>query len=99
QTFSGGLILMSKMNRREAMIGLSAAAFGALVLPKFARPATVEKIVKRGRLKQSVSYWCYQRNYKLPEFAKIVADMGLTAIDLLNEEQWSVVKPYGLICS
>ncbi|MFL6274521.1 MAG: hydroxypyruvate isomerase family protein [Blastocatellia bacterium] len=90
---------MSKMNRREAMIGLSAAAFGALVLPKFARPATVEKIVKRGRLKQSVSYWCYQRNYKLPEFAKIVADMGLTAIDLLNEEQWSVVKPYGLICS
>lgn len=90
---------MSKMNRREAMIGLSAAAFGALVLPKFARPAAVEKIVKRGRLKQSVSYWCYQRNYKLPEFAKIVADMGLTAIDLLNEEQWSVVKPYGLICS
>ena len=89
---------MSKMNRREAMIGLSAAAFGALVLPKFAH-AAAEKIVKRGRLKQSVSYWCYQRNYKLPEFAKIVADMGLTAIDLLNEEQWPVVKPYGLICS
>ena len=87
-----------KMNRREAMLRLSAAV-GALVLPRFARPAAVEKIVKRGRLKQSVSYWCYQNKYKLPEFAKIVADMGLTAIDLLNEEQWAVVKAQGLICS
>ena len=88
-----------KMNRREAMLGLGAATVGALALPRFARPAAAEKIVKRGRLKQSVSYWCYQNKYKLPEFAKIVADMGLTAIDLLNEEQWSVVKAQGLICS
>ncbi|HEY9232529.1 MAG TPA: TIM barrel protein, partial [Blastocatellia bacterium] len=86
-------------NRREAMLGLGAAAIGAFVLPKFARTVAAEKIVKRGRLKQSVSYWCYQRNHKLPEFARVVADMGLTAIDLLNEEQWPVVKPYGLICS
>ena len=90
---------MSKMNRREAILGLSAAAVGAFVLPKFTSTAAVEKIVKRGRLKQSVSYWCYQGKYKLPEFAKTVADMGLTAIDLLNEEQWSVVKAQGLICS
>ncbi|HKP13785.1 MAG TPA: TIM barrel protein [Blastocatellia bacterium] len=89
---------MSKMNRREAMIGMGAAAVGAFVLPRPAR-AAAEKIVKRGRLKQSVSYWCYQRNYKLPEFAKIVSDMGLTAIDLLTEEQWPVVKAQGLICS
>jgi len=90
---------MSKMNRREAILGLSAAAVGAFVLPKFTSTAAVEKIVKRGRLKQSVSYWCYQGKYKLPEFAKTVADMGLTAIDLLNEEQWPVVKAQGLICS
>ena len=90
---------MSKMNRREAMLGLSAAALGTLVLPKFARPAAIEKIVKRGRLKQSVSYWCYQGKYRLPEFARVVADMGLTAIDLLTEEQWPVVKEQGLICS
>jgi len=90
---------MSKLNRREAMLGLGAAALGTLVLPKLARTTVAEKIVKRGRLKQSVSYWCYQRNYKLPEFARVVADMGLTAIDLLNEEQWPVVKEQGLICS
>jgi hydroxypyruvate isomerase len=90
---------LSKMNRREAMFSISAAAVGAFILPKLARTAAIEKIVKRGRLKQSVSYWCYQGKYKLPEFAKLVADMGLTAIDLLNEEQWPVVKQQGLICS
>jgi hydroxypyruvate isomerase len=88
-----------KMNRREAILGLSAATAGAFIWPKLARTAAVEKIVKRGRLKQSVSYWCYQGKYKLPEFARVVADMGLTAIDLLTEEQWPVVKAQGLICS
>ena len=87
------------MNRREAIFGMGAAAIGALVLPRLARTASAEKIVKRGRLKQSVSYWCYQRNYKLPEFARAVSDMGLTAIDLLKEDEWPVVKAAGLICS
>jgi hydroxypyruvate isomerase len=87
------------MNRREAIFGMGAAAIGALVLPRLASTASAEKIVKRGRLKQSVSYWCYQRNYKLPEFARAVADMGLTAIDLLKEDEWPVVKAAGLICS
>jgi hydroxypyruvate isomerase len=87
------------MNRREAMFGIGAAAIGALALPRLARTASAEKIVKRGRLKQSVSYWCYQSKYKLPEFARAVADMGLTAIDLLKEDEWPVVKAAGLICS
>jgi hydroxypyruvate isomerase len=87
------------MNRREAIFGMGAAAIGALVLPKFTGALAAEKIVKRGRLKQSVSYWCYQRNYKLPEFAKAVSDMGLTAIDLLKEDEWPVVRAAGLICS
>lgn len=90
---------MSKMNRREAMLGMGALAAGALLSPRLMGAAAFEKIVKKGRLKQSVSYWCYQRAFKLPEFAKIVADMGLPAIDLLTEEQWPVVKAQGLVCS
>jgi hydroxypyruvate isomerase len=54
--------------------------------------------VKNGRLKQSVSRWCYQR-IPMPEFCKAVADMGLTAIDLLEEPDWTVVRDHGLVCS
>jgi hydroxypyruvate isomerase len=78
---------------------MSTGAAGALLLPKIISASGVEKVVKKGRLKQSVSYWCYQKNFKLPEFARIVADMGLTAIDLLQPDGWETVRQYGLVCS
>jgi hydroxypyruvate isomerase len=51
-----------------------------------------------GRLKQSVCRWCYQ-NIPLRDFCRGVAEMGLTAIDLLTPEEWPVAKEFGLICS
>jgi hydroxypyruvate isomerase len=35
----------------------------------------------------------------MPDFCRAVAGMGLTAIDLLNEPEWQVVRDHGLICS
>jgi len=61
-------------------------------------PAPGDRIVKNGRLKQSVSRWPYQK-IPLPEFCHAVADMGLTAIDLLEEADWGVAREHGLICS
>jgi hydroxypyruvate isomerase len=78
---------------------MGAAAVGSIFLPNMTGALGVEKAVKRGRLKQSVSFWCYQKNFKLPEFARAVADMGLTAIDLLQPAEWEVVRQYGLVCS
>lgn len=51
-----------------------------------------------GRLKQSVCRWCY-RDIPLRDFCTHVADMGLTAIDLLTAEEWPVAKAFGLGCS
>jgi hydroxypyruvate isomerase len=55
-------------------------------------------IIKNGRLKQSVSRWPYNK-IPLPGFCRAVADMGLTAIDLLEEPEWAVARQYGLLCS
>jgi hydroxypyruvate isomerase len=91
---------MTTLTRRKA-IGLIGA--GALLRPAglFAQGGTVPTsgpIVKSGRLKQSVSRWCYNK-IPLPDFAKAVKEMGLTAIDLLKEDEWAVVADAGLICS
>ncbi len=51
-----------------------------------------------GRLKQSVSRWCYAK-IPMPEFCAAVAGMGMTAIDLLPEPDWAIVQDHGLICS
>jgi hydroxypyruvate isomerase len=51
-----------------------------------------------GRLKQSVSRWPYAK-IPLAEFARACAAMGLQAIDLLQPEDWAVVRDHGLTCS
>ena len=91
---------MSVIGRRQ-MLGWAAAAVGGLLLHSGEAAFGLQKLeraVKRGRLKQSVSRWCYNK-IPLPEFARAVADMGLPAIDLLSEDEWEVIRPYGLICS
>jgi len=78
--------------RRELLIGLA----GVAALPLAGRAA--DRVVKNGRLKQSVSRWCYNA-IPMPDFCRAVADMGLTAIDLLEEPDWAVAKQFGLTCS
>ena len=88
---------MSRITRREALAG-GAAAMAAAGLSSRAEGAAAQKAVTKGRLKQSVSRWCYGK-IPMPEFCKACADMGLTAIDLLEEPDWAVVRDHGLICS
>jgi hydroxypyruvate isomerase len=86
---------MAGFSRREAL-----KAGAALAAVASARAAAQEggKVVKNGRLKQSVCRWCYA---KIPfeDFCREVAAMGLTAIDLLGPEQWPIAAKHGLICS
>ena len=84
---------MPEITRRESL-----AALGAVAAASTLRAAVPERVVKSGRLKQSVSRWCYNK-IPMPEFCKAVADMGLTAVDLLQEKEWPIVAEYGLICS
>ena len=88
---------MSTLNRREA-IAAGAAVVGASLMPGAAAGAPAGRVVKNGRLKQSVSRWCYGK-IPLPELCKAVADMGLPAIDLLGEAEWPIVREHGLVCS
>ena len=76
------------LTRREMI----AAAAAALTV----RPT--QSIVRNGRLKQSVSRWPYQK-IPLPDFCRAIAEMGLTAVDLLEEADWPVARQYGLVCS
>jgi hydroxypyruvate isomerase len=75
-----------------------ASAAGAAVAGPMALRAGADRVVKIGRLKQSVSRWPYNK-IPMPEFCRACADMGLTAIDLLEEPEWAIARDHGLICS
>ena len=82
------------MDRRQALQKLGAAAVAPALLPAMER----ESAARAGRLKQSVSYWPYG-GIPLPDFARSAKQIGLVAIDLLQPEQWPVVRDAGLVCS
>jgi len=87
---------MATFTRREAIGTLGMAAALPLVGPG---PAPSQgPAVTKGRLKQSVSRWCYSK-IPMPEFCRAVKEMGLTAIDLLEEPEWTIVRDHGLVCS
>jgi hydroxypyruvate isomerase len=83
--------------------GRSGSAFAHAALRRDALRAsafqrTPDRVVKVGRLKQSVSRWPYNA-IPLPEFCKAIAAMGLPAIDLLEEPEWQIARDHGLVVS
>jgi hydroxypyruvate isomerase len=77
------------------MLAASAAMVATLEMGGGRR---AERGSRPGRLKQSVSRWPYA-SIPLPEFARAAAAMGLQAIDLLQPDDWPVVRDRGLTCS
>src|SRR5574342_1236146 len=85
-------------SRRHLLATAGAAIAGRAIGVRAIGDRAIDRVVRNGRLKQSVSRWPYQK-IPLPEFCRAVADMGLTAIDLLEEPDWAVAREHGVICS
>jgi hydroxypyruvate isomerase len=81
---------------RQVASGLAASSFGAS--PALSSAGELQATQRKGRIRQSVSRWCYEK-IPLDELCEKGAAMGLKAIDLLNEDEWDVPRRYGLVCS
>jgi hydroxypyruvate isomerase len=68
------------------------------VISRFSLGKEISTMQRKGRIRQSASRWCYKQ-IALEELCAKGAEMGLKAIDLLNEEEWDVPRRYGLLCS
>jgi hydroxypyruvate isomerase len=83
------------VSRRAVMQG-GAAVAAAVLLPE-AMGAQAAK-VRKGRVRQSVSRWCY-KEIPLERLCAEAAAMGLKGVDLLQPEEYSVPARAGLICT
>jgi len=59
---------------------------------------TLERVVKKGRINQSVSRWCYGK-LPLDELCMAAKKIGLKGIDLLRPNAFETLKKHGLVCS
>jgi len=93
----------NKLSRRTFIRSSSLIAAGTITgtLARTGQAVTaddVERIVKNGRINQSVSKWCYGK-FSVDEMCVIGKKMGLKAIDLLGSNDFPTLKKYGLECS
>jgi hydroxypyruvate isomerase len=88
------------MDRRAFCTTSLATLALASALPAHAeqKPPARGKVITKGRLKQSVSRWCYG-GIELETLCKEAAAMGFHAIDLLDEKDWGVPAKFGLVCA
>jgi hydroxypyruvate isomerase len=88
---------MTKLSRRSilktALSGVTMAS-----LPSMAWPEQETPIVRKGRIQQSVSRWCYEK-IPLEELCAYAAKIGLKAVDLLKPDEYEVPGRYGLVSS
>jgi hydroxypyruvate isomerase len=85
------------ITRRDTLTtALGLAAAGALGSQPGQSAQAAERIVKKGRIKQSVCRWCYGK-LSLDELAAASAKMGLVGIDLVGPKGFPTLKKYGLV--
>jgi hydroxypyruvate isomerase len=93
---SKGLCTLSRRNLMKAgAVSLAALGMG---LPSAALSAELERVVRNGRINQSVCRWCY-RKMSLEELCAAAAKMGLKSVELLTPAELPTVKKYGLVCA
>lgn len=90
------------MNRKEALKVLSVCATGLGVgvpLTSFSSQKHKSKPTSlKGNINHSACQWCYD-SIPLEQFCEQSKDLGLSGIDLLKPDQWSVAEKYGLTTS
>jgi hydroxypyruvate isomerase len=88
---------MPQISRRDWIATAGAlAAFAPALSAAEQNPQA--RAVSKGRLKQSACRWCY-RDIPLPALARAAAEMGLLALDLVDEGDWPILAEHGLVCS
>ncbi len=94
----------NKLSRRTFIRSSSLIAAAGTIAGTVARTGQavtaddVERVVKNGRINQSVSKWCYGK-FSVEEMCVIGKKMGLKAIDLLGPNDFPTLKKHGLACS
>jgi hydroxypyruvate isomerase len=85
------------ISRRDLLAGAAGIAAVAIARTGWAQEE-VRRVVKNGRINQSVSRWCYNK-IPLEKFCGICAQMGLKGIDLLEPNELAAAKNAGLVCT
>jgi len=88
---------MGTVTRRSLLVS-SAAGIAGMGVSLASSDSDAPVPVRKGRIHQSVSRWCY-RQIPLDQLCAYSARIGLKGVDLLQPEEWEVPRRFGLVCT
>ena len=86
------------LNRRRLLLASAAAATPYL----FAGSAPAEETKRKGRVKQSVVFWCFNiagEKWDIDRTCRVAKELGCTSVEIVPPEDWPTLKKYGLTCA
>src|SRR5437588_9523351 len=88
------------VTRRQMLRNAAASAVvGAVAAGSSKGEEPRDPAARKGRVKQSLIYWCYQSYWPVEEMAKVARDLGCLSIELIDPQHWNTLKKYGLTCA
>jgi hydroxypyruvate isomerase len=82
--------------RRSLLRSALAGAVAVTVQPSIGQTTT--PLQRRGRIRQSVSRWCY-KDTPLEKLCAYAKEIGLSGVDLLPPADYELPRRYGLVCT
>ena len=84
------------LNRRQMLSYLAGvSAFG---MSSSANGQT-KKTETKGRLNQSIAYWCFSKYWDIEQTCRIAKQLGCKSVELIEPKDWPTLKKYGLVCT
>lgn len=59
----------------------------------------VERVANKGRIMQSIAYWCVEKYWSVEETCRIAKELGCRSVELVEPKDWPILKKYGLVCA
>src|SRR5688572_28516093 len=85
--------------QRVAAAGAALAFAGASHIHAAAAAAeptqTGERVIKNGRIKQSVVHWCFQDHWDVDRTCQTMKQLGGQSVELVGPEHWPTLKKLG----
>jgi hydroxypyruvate isomerase len=88
-------------SRRDAIKCAVAAAAGAS-MHSLSGASDESDTRLRGRVKQSVAYWCFNargEKWSAEKTCQVAKELGCVSVELIGPEDWNTLKKYGLVCA
>ncbi len=87
------------ISRRDMIKMVAGTSAAAMALGSCASTQGHRKTAGRGRINQSIAYWCFAEYWNLEKMCQVAKALGCKSIELVGPNDFAALKRHGLVCA